>query len=142
MSASGSVPSWPTPQGGLGLSDLKILGRVLGMALRHRRSMAIAVATTIVAAVLQLLIPRYLGQAVDTAQGLLGGGDPAAARGALWQAAALLLGLLLLYLAFSLPFAGTLLWCLATLLGLGALLLALWRRGEIEGAPAPAPASV
>jgi ATP-binding cassette subfamily B multidrug efflux pump len=75
------------------VSDLKVLRRVLGMALRHRRGMAIAVATTIVAAMLQLLIPRYLGQAVDTAQGLLvGGGDEAAARAALWQAAALLLG--------------------------------------------------
>jgi ATP-binding cassette subfamily B protein len=94
MSSSASAPSWPRPQGapGGGLSDLKILRRVLGMALRHRRGMAIAVATTVVAAVLQLLIPRYLGQAVDTAQGLLGGGDQAAARAALWQAAALLLG--------------------------------------------------
>ena len=40
----------------------------------------------------QLLIPQYLGRAVDSAQGLLGSGEEAAARAALWQAAALLLG--------------------------------------------------
>jgi ATP-binding cassette subfamily B multidrug efflux pump len=76
----------------VGLSDLAILRRVLRMTLRYRRGMAIAVATTVVAAALQLLIPQYLGRAVDGAQGLLAGGDPAAARAALWQAAALLLG--------------------------------------------------
>jgi ATP-binding cassette subfamily B protein len=62
------------------------------MALRYRTGMAIAVATTIVAAAFQLLIPQYLGQAVDGAQGLLAGGDEVTARAALWQAAALLLG--------------------------------------------------
>jgi ATP-binding cassette subfamily B multidrug efflux pump len=76
----------------IGLSDLKILRRVLAMALRYRQGMAIALVTTIIAAVFQLLIPQFLGQAVDSAQGLLGGGDPAAARVALWQTAALLLG--------------------------------------------------
>jgi ATP-binding cassette subfamily B multidrug efflux pump len=81
----------------VGDSDLKILRRVLGLALRYRRGMAIAVVTTIVAAVLQLLIPQYLGQAVDTAQGLLSGaGDEAAARAELWHAAAVLLGASLL----------------------------------------------
>ena len=54
--------------------------------------MAIALATTVVAAVFQLLIPQYLGQAVDSAQGLLAGGDEARARAALWQTAGLLLG--------------------------------------------------
>jgi ATP-binding cassette, subfamily B, multidrug efflux pump len=63
------------------------------MALRYRRGMAVAVATTIMAAVFQLLIPQYLGRAVDIAQGLLaGGGNDAAARVALWHAAGLLLG--------------------------------------------------
>ena len=62
------------------------------MALRYRSGMAIAVGATIAAAVFQLLIPQYLGQAVDTAQGLLAGGDEVAARAALWRAAALLLG--------------------------------------------------
>jgi ATP-binding cassette, subfamily B, multidrug efflux pump len=88
------VPSWPKPRDGTGVevSDFRILLRVLRMALRYRRGMAIAVATTIVAAAFQLLIPRYLGQAVDTAQGLLAGGDAVAARAALWHVAALLLG--------------------------------------------------
>jgi ATP-binding cassette subfamily B multidrug efflux pump len=54
--------------------------------------MAIALGTTVVAAVFQLLIPKYLGRAVDSAQGLLGGGDQSAAHAALWHTAALLLG--------------------------------------------------
>jgi ATP-binding cassette subfamily B protein len=82
----------PRAAGEVGLSDLGVLRRVLAMALRYRAAMAIAVATTIVAAVFQLLIPQYLGRAVDGAQGLLGGGDEAAARAALWRAALLLLG--------------------------------------------------
>ena len=94
MTSTSSVPSWPKPHAavGVGLSDFKILRRVLRMALRYRRGMAIAVGTTVLAAVFQLLIPQYLGRAVDSAQGLLGSGEEAAARAALWQAAALLLG--------------------------------------------------
>ena len=94
MTSTSSVPSWPKPHAavGVGLSDFKILRRVLQMALRYRRGMAIAVGTTVLAAVFQLLIPQYLGRAVDSAQGLLGSGEEAAARAALWQAAALLLG--------------------------------------------------
>ena len=94
MNSTSSIPSWPQPQDatGVALSDFGILRRVLGMALRHRRGMATALLTTIVAALFQLLIPQYLGQAVDSAQGLLAGGDEVAARAALWQAAALLLG--------------------------------------------------
>ena len=95
MNSTSSVHSWPRTPGaaGVAVSDLRILGRVLRMALRYRRGMAIAAGTTIVAAVFQLLIPQYLGRAVDIAQGLLaGGGDDAAARVALWHAAGLLLG--------------------------------------------------
>jgi len=92
FTSSGLASSNPQGASGVGLSDFKILRRVLGMALRYPRGMAIAVGTTVVAALFQLLIPQYLGQAVDTAQGLLAGGDEAAARGALWHAAALLLG--------------------------------------------------
>jgi ATP-binding cassette subfamily B multidrug efflux pump len=84
-------PSSP-PQVGIGLSDFAILRRVLRMAMRYRWGMAIALVTTIVAAGFQLLIPQYLGRAVDSAQGLLAGGDQAAARAALWHAAGLLLG--------------------------------------------------
>ena len=79
------------PRVSLGLSDIAILSRVLAMALRYRAGMAIALATTVVAAGFQLLIPQYLGQAVDSAQGLLAGGDEALARAALWQTAGLLL---------------------------------------------------
>ena len=79
------------PRVSLGLSDIAILRRVLAMALRYRAGMAIALATTVVAAGFQLLIPQYLGQAVDSAQGLLAGGDEALARAALWQTAGLLL---------------------------------------------------
>ena len=77
----------------VGLSDFKILRRVLGMTLRYRAGMGIALGTAVTAAVFQLMIPKYLGRAVDGAQGLLGeGGDPAVARAALWQAAAMLIG--------------------------------------------------
>lgn len=76
----------------VGLSDLGILRRVLKMAFRYRGGMAIALATTLVAAVFQLLIPQYLGQAVDAARGLLASGDAGAARAALWRTAFLLLG--------------------------------------------------
>jgi ATP-binding cassette, subfamily B, multidrug efflux pump len=95
VSLTSSAFSAPKPQDGasLGLSDFTILRRVLRLALRYRRGMAIAAGTTVVAAIVQLLIPQYLGQAVDSAQGLLAdGGDEAAARAALWQAAALMLG--------------------------------------------------
>ncbi len=77
---------------GVGLSDIAVLRRVIAMAFRYRMGMAIAIATTIVAAVFQLLIPQLLGSAVDAAQGLLAGADAAAARTALWQTGALLLG--------------------------------------------------
>jgi ATP-binding cassette, subfamily B, multidrug efflux pump len=95
MNSTSTVRSWPRPHGaaGVGVSDFEILRRVLRMALRYRQGMTIALGTTIVAAVFQLLIPQYLGRAVDIAQGLLGGGgDQAAARVALWHAAGLLLG--------------------------------------------------
>ena len=87
MPVISSQPSLLRPRvaGEVGLSDLGVLHRVLAMALRYRTAMTIALLTTIVAAGFQLLIPRYLGHAVDSAQGLLGGGDEAAARAALWQ---------------------------------------------------------
>jgi ATP-binding cassette, subfamily B, multidrug efflux pump len=93
LSITRPVQSPPAPQAvRVGLSDLKIVQRVLGMALRYRAGMAIALGTTVAAALFQLMIPKYLGRAVDGAQGLLAGGDPAVARAALWHAALLLLG--------------------------------------------------
>ncbi|MDE0809856.1 MAG: ABC transporter ATP-binding protein [Alphaproteobacteria bacterium] len=58
------------------------------MGLGHRWRMATAVVATVAAAIFQLFIPRYVGQAVDNAQGLLGLGVEAAgvAQDALWTA--------------------------------------------------------
>ena len=47
------------------------LVRIARMTLRHPWQVGIAIGATIVAAVLQLMIPRLLGQAVDQAQGVL-----------------------------------------------------------------------
>ncbi|MPZ43991.1 MAG: ATP-binding cassette domain-containing protein [Betaproteobacteria bacterium] len=64
------------------------------MAARHRSSMTAGVVCAIVAANFQLLIPRYLGDAVDHAQGLLAHGATGrdAAVAALWTTALLVLG--------------------------------------------------
>lgn len=65
------------------------------MALRYRWRMTIAVVTTIIAAIFQLLIPRLLGQAVDSAEGILRGvGGTTAASDA--QSALLVIALLLM----------------------------------------------
>lgn len=68
--------------------------RIARMALGYRWRMLIAVGAVIVAAIFQLLIPQFLGNAVDNAQGLLAGvpGTEAEAQSALLVAAALLLG--------------------------------------------------
>jgi ATP-binding cassette subfamily B protein len=68
--------------------------RIARMALGYRWRMLTAVAAVIVAAIFQLLIPQFLGAAVDNAQGLLAGarGSKAEAQAALLTAAALLLG--------------------------------------------------
>lgn len=46
------------------------LWRITRMTLRHPWQVAIAIVSTFVAAVLQLFIPRLLGQAVDQARGV------------------------------------------------------------------------
>ncbi|MGH8635623.1 MAG: ABC transporter transmembrane domain-containing protein, partial [Burkholderiales bacterium] len=68
--------------------------RILRMAARHRFSMTLGVACAVIAANFQLLIPRYLGDAVDHAQGLLAHGATGrdAAAAALWATALLVLG--------------------------------------------------
>ncbi len=73
-------------------ADPRILARVLRMAWRYPWGMAAALGATVVAAILQLLIPHFLGQAVDAATGLLGSGNEALARAALWRTAGLLIG--------------------------------------------------
>ncbi len=71
-----------------------VILRILRMAARHRVGMALGILCAVVAANFQLLIPRYLGDAVDHAQGLLArtasGRDVAEA--ALWTTALLVLG--------------------------------------------------
>jgi ATP-binding cassette subfamily B multidrug efflux pump len=61
--------------------------RILRMASRHWIRFPLAIAAVVAAGVFQLLIPRYLGQAVDHATGLIAQGSSAAAQAALWTAA-------------------------------------------------------
>lgn len=66
--------------------------RILQMAVSYRIEMTIAVLCTVVAANFQLLIPQYLGAAVDQAQNLLAAKtDASASRAALLTAGGLLL---------------------------------------------------
>ena len=77
-----------TPQG------LNVLSRVSRMSLRYPWRVALAMGATIVAANFQLLIPQFLGAAVDHAHALLsqGTGAAASAPAALLQVALMLLG--------------------------------------------------
>ena len=78
--------------------DAATLMRILRLAMRHRVQVALAVAATLAAAGFQLMVPQFLGAAVDSALGTLKGGvaTPEAVRTALWQSAALLLGVCVL----------------------------------------------
>jgi ATP-binding cassette subfamily B multidrug efflux pump len=71
---------------------LGTLWRCTRLNLRHPWQVTVCVVSTIIAATLQLFIPRLLGRAVDEAQGILGEGG-AAAEKALWATAMLLLAL-------------------------------------------------
>jgi len=73
---------------------VNVIVRILRMAARHRLAMASGVACAVAAANFQLLIPQYLGAAVDHAQGLLAqpGSGRAQAEAALWHTALVLLG--------------------------------------------------
>ncbi len=51
--------------------DAAILWRITRLVLKYRLRMSLAVGATIAAAVFQLMIPRFLGDAVDSALGLL-----------------------------------------------------------------------
>ena len=84
--------------------DAAVLWRIIRLALRYRSRVAIAVGATIAAALFQLVIPGFLGTAVDNALGLLGGGSipPEIARGALFEVAMLLLGASILRGGFTL----------------------------------------
>jgi ATP-binding cassette subfamily B protein len=78
--------------------------RVLRMALRYKVRFPLAVLTVIAAGLFQLLIPRYLGQAVDHATGMLTstGASLDAAREALVWAALLVVAVAILRGAFTL----------------------------------------
>ena len=70
------------------------LSRIARMATRYRVQFPVAIIAVIIAAFFQLYIPRFLGEAVDHATGLLGGAKAShgAAEEALWTAAGLLIG--------------------------------------------------
>ncbi|MBI1416834.1 MAG: ATP-binding cassette domain-containing protein [Limimaricola sp.] len=66
--------------------------RVVKINLQYRRAVVISLISTLVAATLQLLIPRLLGRAIDQTQLLVtGGGDATTARSALLATALLVL---------------------------------------------------
>lgn len=74
-------------------SGINTIKRILIMAVHSRWRMVTGLICTVIAANFQLLIPQYLGEAVDTAQGFLAGGVKAEqARDALMFAAMMLLG--------------------------------------------------
>ena len=77
------------PRGGV---EFKVLVRIARLTLHYPWRVLIAVGTTVIAALFQLMIPRFLGDAVDYAHGFLAGGTEADARAALFTAAGLLLG--------------------------------------------------
>ncbi|NNE85106.1 MAG: ABC transporter ATP-binding protein [Alphaproteobacteria bacterium] len=85
-------------------NDAQILWRIVRLCLRHRGRVAIAVGATLVAALFQLAVPQLLGSAVDGALGLLDteNATATAARAALFQTAALLLGASILRGLFTL----------------------------------------
>ncbi len=68
---------------------LKPLWRIMVLTWRHPWMVIITLASTIIMCVLQLWVPRLLGQAVDLAEGVLDGG--AGAVDALWVTAWILL---------------------------------------------------
>ena len=85
-----------TPEG------LGVLLRILRLAMRYPGRVAVALVSTVAAANFQLLIPRYLGEAVDRAHTLLSQATAVeAARGALLEAALLLLGVAVLRGVFT-----------------------------------------
>ena len=51
--------------------------RITMLTLRHPWQASFAIGATIIASILQLIIPRLLGHAVDQAQGILDAGDGA-----------------------------------------------------------------
>lgn len=71
-----------------------VLPRIFGLLAAQRRRIALALLGSAAAAIFSVILPKLLGQAVDQAHFLLGGGaaDAAAAKDALWLTAVLLVG--------------------------------------------------
>ncbi|MSO80407.1 MAG: ABC transporter ATP-binding protein [Alphaproteobacteria bacterium] len=84
--------------------DFVVLWRILRLAFRYKWRLSVAVGAAIAAAVFHLAVPRLLGHAVDGALGLLGSEavGRAVARGALVDAALVLLAVAMLRGAFTL----------------------------------------
>ena len=74
--------------------SVNVILRILRMAARHRLSLTLGIVCAVLAANFQLLIPKYLGAAVDHAQTLLAvsAGGPEAAKTGLYTTALILLG--------------------------------------------------
>jgi len=68
----------------------KPLTRITIYSLRHFWQAALAIGATICASVLQLMIPRLLGHAVDQAQGIVVAGGTGAQQALFWSAVTLL----------------------------------------------------
>lgn len=85
-------------------SDAAVLWRIFKLAAEQRGRLALAVFGILTAAVFQLMIPQFLGDAVDGAVGLLGSATvaPEEAKDALYAAAWLLLGASVLRGVFTL----------------------------------------
>ena len=75
--------------------DFDVLGRIVQIALHYPVRVAIAVSATLLSSMFQLFIPRYVGKAVDHAQGLLGqsGATPDEIETALLIAGMMIIGL-------------------------------------------------
>ena len=83
------APALPAARGGG--QEAAVLLRIARMAFDHRWRMGMAFGATLAAASFQLLVPQYLGAAVDQAHSLLGDTASEQARAALWTTAGLLL---------------------------------------------------
>ena len=80
----------------------RALIRIVRMACRYPVRFPLAIGTVVAAGVFQLLIPRYLGRAVDNATGMLTQAATVEAQDALWSAAFLVIAVTVLRGLFTL----------------------------------------
>ncbi len=74
-------------------ADARVLWRIVGLIFHYRLRVSLAIGATVIAAAFQLMIPPFLGAAVDGALALTDGtATREAARNGLFYAAAVLLG--------------------------------------------------